>query len=225
MPGLMAFLAFMLVVIPTYGNFFPRHVSFLMAMRYYAGNWAYNIYLFRKPKGDRPGAAEKLEKLTCSSRSMQEQLASMIPDDQSLELAMAMMLSSRFMHMEGKPLFEALPRAVDDIDDYEWWEGEVLAGQVIGWNFGDGHLHDESLLTALQEQCGFEEGELRVVMVESLPLFGRKMKWRIVDAATGVIEEGETDLVSLRFETPYPTGEYAEALLRGRNGMRSPATS
>jgi hypothetical protein len=222
MPGLTAFLAFMLIAIPAYGNFVPKHVSFLMAMRYYAGNWPYNIYLFRKPRGDTPGAAEKLAKLTCSSGSMREQLSALIPDEESLELAMDMMLSSRFMHMQGKALLEALPRAVDDIDDYEWWEGEVLAGQVLGWNFGDGHLHNENLLSALQEQCGFEEGELRVVMVESLPLFGRKMKWRIVDAATGVIEEGETDLVGLRFETPYPAGEYAEALLRGRNGTRAP---
>ena len=35
----------------------PSRVSFLLAMRYYAGNWAYNIWLFR---GD---AVRKLAKL------------------------------------------------------------------------------------------------------------------------------------------------------------------
>ncbi len=219
-PLLVAFLAVMLVLVPTYGNFVPKHVSFLMAMRYYAGNWAYNVYLFKKATGDEPGASEKLKKLTCSSGSMREQLGPLLPDEQTLDMAMAMMLSSRFMHMQGKPLLEALPRAVDNIDDYEWWEGEVFAGQVLGWNFGDGHLNNENLLSAVQEQCGFEEGELRVVMVESLPLFGRKVHWKVVDAATGVLEEGDTDLVGMRFETPYPTGEYAEALLRGRSGNR-----
>ncbi len=219
-PLLVAFLAFCLVLIPAYGNLFPKHVSFLLAMRYYAGNWAYNIWLFKKPTDDGPGAAEKLHKLKCSSGSMREQLAPLLPDEQTLDLALDMMLASRFMHMQGKPLLEALPLAVDDIHDYEWWEGEVLAGQVLGWNFGDGHLNNENLLNVIQAQCEFEEGELRVVMVESLPLFGRKMHWRIVDAATGILEEGDTDLVGMRFETPYPAGEYAEALLRGRRGAR-----
>ena len=38
---------------PLYGNFVPSRVSFLLAMRYYAGNWAYSIWLFR---GDAPEA-------------------------------------------------------------------------------------------------------------------------------------------------------------------------
>ena len=35
------FLVVMLVVVPLLGNLFPSRISFLMAMRYYAGNWAY----------------------------------------------------------------------------------------------------------------------------------------------------------------------------------------
>ena len=56
---------------------------------------------------------------------------------------------------------------------YDWMEGEVLGGMVLGWNFGDGHLNHTQLLEAVQAQCGFEPGEVRVVMVESQPLFGR----------------------------------------------------
>ncbi len=107
-------------------------------------------------------------------------------------------MAHRFMHLEGRPLLEALPRAVDDIDDYEWMDGEVVGGMVLGWNFGDGHLNDEQLLDAVQAQCGFEPGELRVVMVESQPLFGRTMQWKIVDAASGVLERGETELAPMR---------------------------
>src|SRR5690606_38051508 len=40
-PGLAAFLLVMLVAIPLLGNLFPARISFLLAMRYYAGNWAY----------------------------------------------------------------------------------------------------------------------------------------------------------------------------------------
>ena len=131
-------------------------------------------------------------------------------------MALALSMAHRFMHLEGRPLLEALPRAVDDIDDYEWMEGEVLGGMVLGWNFGDGHLNDTQLLRAVQAQCGFEPGEVRVVMVESQPLFGRTMHWKIVDAASGLIDEGETEIARMRGLQPWPTGEYAEAFLRRR---------
>ena len=37
------------LLIPLYGNLRPERVSFLLSMRYYAGNWPYSIWLF---KGD-----------------------------------------------------------------------------------------------------------------------------------------------------------------------------
>ena len=48
-------------------------------------------------------------------------------------------------------------------------EGELISGVAVGWNFGDGHFHNEQLLAAVQERCGFAEGELRVVTIESQP--------------------------------------------------------
>jgi hypothetical protein len=201
------------VVVPLYGNLFPARVSFLLAMRYYAGNWAYNIGLFKK------GSAQKLHKLTKASGTLREQLETILPDTQAVEVACALSLAHRFMHLEGRPLLEALPLSVDDIDDYEWLDGELVAGVVLGWNFGDGHLNDLQLLEAVQAQCGFEEGELRVVMVESQPLFGRAMEWRIADAAKGVLRRGSTEIAPMRALPPWPTGRYAEALLRGRTAQ------
>jgi hypothetical protein len=166
-------------------------------MRYYAGNWAYNIWLFRK------GSTHKLARLTKPAGTMREQLATLLPDEQSVDVALALSMSHRFMHLEGRPLLEALPRAVDDIDDYEWVEGEVLGGSVIGWNFGDGHLNDTQLLEAVQAQCGFEPGELRVVSVESQPLFGRSMRWQVLDAATGLVDAGETAIGPARARQPW----------------------
>jgi len=210
MPALVAFLFVWVVVIPTLGNFFPARVSFLLSMRYYAGNWAYNIWLVRK------GCIDKLQKLTKPAGTMREQLASLLPNAHDVDLAVNFSMAHRFMHLEGRPLFEALPRAVDDIDDYEWMDGEVFGGMVIGWNFGDGHLNHTQLLDAVQAQCGFADGELRVVMVESQPLFGRTMRWKVVDAARGVLDEGETEIAPMRALQPWPAGESAEALLRGR---------
>lgn len=208
LPGLAAFLFFCLFVVPCYGNFVPSRVSFLLAMRYYAGNWAYNIWLVRK------GSAHKFKKLKKAAGTMREQLEKLLPDPTSVDVALTLSLAHRFMHLEGRPLLEALPKAVDDIEDYEWFEGEVLGGMVLGWNFGDGHLNDTRLLQAVQAQCGFEPGELRVVMVESQPLFGRTMHWKVVDAASGLVAEGRTEIARMKALQPWPTGEYAEALLR-----------
>jgi hypothetical protein len=210
MPLLAVFLFLALVVMQTYGNFVPKHVSFLLSMRYYAGNWAYNIWLFRKG-----GSIEKLKKLNKPAATMAEQLEKMGLDAEIVEMAKAMSMSMRFVHLQGRPLLEAIPRAVDDIENYEWQEGEVLGGQIIGWNFGDGHLNGKQLLDSVQAQCGFEEGELRVVSVESQPLFASTMDWQIFDAATGLIDEGQTELGPMRALQPWPMGEHAEAFLRG----------
>ena len=177
-------------------------------MRYYAGNWAYNVWLFQK------GAAEKLDRLSKPAGTLRQQLRRMLDGEESVEVALALSMAHRFMHLEGRPLLEALPRAVDDIEDYEWFEGEVLGGSIIGWNFGDGHLNHTQLLDAVQAQCGFDEGELRVVMVESQPLFGSTMHWRVFDAQSGLVDEGETEISPMRARQPWPAGPYAEAFGR-----------
>ena len=207
-PWLIGFLFVFLFVIPLYGNFVPRNVSFLMAMRYYAGNWAYNVWFFR---GD---AQQKLNRLTKAGLTMREQLSGMLDDEDDVDMAMLTMPAMRLMHLQGRVLHEAMPRALENVDDYEWMEGEVIAGLALGWNFGDGHLNDTQLLEAIQEQCDFEEGELRVVMVESQPLFGRTMAWKAVDAATGVIAEGESEVSRMRAWQAWPEGDAARAFLR-----------
>ena len=212
-PLLLAALLFSLAVVPTYGNFFPSRVSFLPSMRYYAGNWAYNVWLFKKG-----GATEKLGKLKKTSGTLYEQLADLIEDPLEFEYAKASMLASRFMHFEGRPLLEALPAAVDEIEDYEWHEGELLGGMILGWNFGDGHLNGEQLLRAIQPICGFEEGELRLISVESQPLFGPTMHWRVYDPVRGKVAEGKTVMSDYTDHQPWPTGEVAEALAGSRPG-------
>ena len=73
------------------------------------------------------------------------------------------------MHSHGRALNGLLPHAVDDVEAYEVREGELIAGVVLGYNFGDGHFHNQPLLEAVQERCHFEAGELRVVTLESQP--------------------------------------------------------
>jgi len=140
---------------------------------------------------------------------MQEQLENMIADPTELAAAKAMMLGSRFLHLQGRALLEALPVAVDEIEDYEWMEGETLGGTLLGWNFGDGHLNGEQLLRAIQPICQFEEGEVRLISVESQPLFGPTMHWRVYCPVQGKLAEGKATIADYKDHAPWPEGELA----------------
>ena len=191
-------LAVMLIVVPLVGNLFPRHVSFLFSMRYYAGNWANSVWLF---KGD---ARKKLEKLTTSASWPEAQLLRLY--DRRIAVGLiGKVIAFRTMHLHGRAYQRLLPRAVERVEDYEWADGEIVAGYALGWNFGEGHLHDEGLLRAVQAQCGFEEGELRCIFLESQPLFGSELEWRIADAKTGEVARGAVKLTELRELQPWPT--------------------
>ena len=211
-PLLTAAMLFSLVAVPLLGNFFPAYVSFLPSMRYYAGNWAYNVWLFNKERG----ARSKLEKIKKPCGTVLDQLENMIEDPTALAMAKAQMHTSRFLHLQGRPLLEALPEAVDDIDDWEWQEGETFGGTILGWNFGDGHLNGEQLLRAMQPICQFEEGDLRLISVESQPLFGPTMHWRVYCPVKGKLAEGKTVIADYKGHAPWPEGEVAEAITGGR---------
>lgn len=80
------------------------------------------------------------------------------------------------------------------MDRYTIREGEFVCNTLVGWNFGDGHLHDERLIAAVQRQLGFAAGELRVMYVESQPINRKTQSYRVIDAALGVVERGTWDV-------------------------------
>ena len=197
-PVLIGFLVVALFVVPLLGNLMPSRISFLSAMRYYAGNWAYSVWLF---KGD---SSKKLDThLTKSAPRVQEQLRGMYDED-TITATISKVMAFRAMHLHGRCLQELLPKAVDNIDDYEYLDGELVAGVVVGWNFGEGHLHNMQLLRAVQEQCQFAEGELRCIFVESQPMGRATHAWTIADAATGVRESGQIVVKDLLDLQPWP---------------------
>jgi hypothetical protein len=193
---LAVFLIAMLVLVPLIGNLIPSRVSFLLSMRYYAGNWPFSIWLFR---GD---SYRKLARMTMTSPWVEDQLAMFYERKVSVGL-ISKVLAFRMMHLHGRALPVLLPKAVDDLEEYYYAEGEVVCGMVLGWNFGDGHLHSEQLLRAVQAQCGFEAGELRCLQVESQPLGRETLAWRIVDAKTGVLESGEISVSEMQSRQPW----------------------
>jgi hypothetical protein len=186
----------MCVAVPLLGNLFPAKVPFLLSMRYYAGNWAYSIWFFR---GD---SHRRLDRIKKSSGWVYDQLERLY--DRGLCIGVGgKVMAFRLMHLHGRALSELVPQALPTFSDYEWMDGELVAGMVLGWNFGDGHLHREQLLRSVQAQCAFEEGELRCIMVESQPLGRGTLHYRILDAKTGPLQEGHVEIEALRRRQPW----------------------
>ena len=198
-PLLIVSLALIGVVIPVIGNLFPEKISFLPSMRYYAGNWATTIWLFRKD----PDAEQKLDKGVYKVAPVAVEQLSKQYGSEMAHYFMDKALAFRSMHSHGRALNALTVRAVDEVDDYYVREGEVVAGVVAGWNFGDGHFHHEQLLEAVQEQVGFEPGECRVIMLESQPFHIQRQHYRIHDAASGLLEEGWVDVAEMVKRGPW----------------------
>lgn len=188
------------VGVPLLGNLQPDRVPFLLAMRYYAGNWAYSVWLFRK------GSERKLRCLVTSSAWIYDQLGRLY-DRATAVSVVGKVMAFRLMHLHGRLLPRLLPKAVPRLEDYEWIDGELVAGMVLGWNFGDGHLHREPLLHAIQAQCNFEPGELRCIMVEAQPLGRDSLHYRVLDASQGLLEEGEALISELRDVQPWGSAQ------------------
>lgn len=199
-PLLIAFLLVSLLLIPLFGNLFPAWISFLLGMRFYAGNWAYSVWLFRDDAEDRIA-----EKITTTSAIPSRQLGLMY-DQTTIEKIMSRVISFRLMHLHGRVLHNVVPKAVDNIDRYTWRDGELVCGVVVGWNFGDGHLHNEHLLRAMQRRCDWESGQVRVIFVDPQPIFRPHLDWRICDAKDGQLDQGRVLVQDLVDRQPYPTG-------------------
>ena len=190
------------VLIPIIGNLFPEKVSFLPGMRYYAGNWATSLWLFGKDTQAEKKLDERVDKVATSTV---EQLAKLYGRE-TAEYFLEKSLAFRAMHSHGRALNALMARAVDDVEAYDIRDGELVSGIVAGWNFGDGHFHHHQLLEAVQEQCAFEPGELRVVALEGQPAHVQRQHYRILDAATGVLEEGWVDVAEMVKRGPWLEG-------------------
>lgn len=186
-----------LVVLPVWGNIDPRAVSFLPAMRYYAGNWATSAWFF---KGDAEDRLE--EKLVTSCKLPKNQLA-MMYDPQTVALMASKIQAWRSMHTHGRAHNGLAQRVVGDGEGWEIREGETVAGFALGWNFGEGHLHNSQLLKAIQARCDFEAGEVRVMVLESQPIHQGTQHYEIWDAKLGLLEEGDVLVSDMLTRQPW----------------------
>ena len=128
------------------------------------------------------------------------------------------------MHSHGRALNALLPHAVDDVEDYDVREGELISNVVNGWNFGDGHFHGRQLLEAIQDRCGFERGDVRVIALESEATGSGRQRYQIWDPVDGLLEEGFVGVRDMITRQPWLDERYdvPVAVDRGAVGDEEP---
>ena len=202
MPWAMVLIAAALCFFPVLGNLRPDLVSFLPSMRQYAGNWASATWAFA------PGAEEKLDQhVVRPAKNTRTQLLASYPPEVA-DVVMHQLLAWRSLHSQGRALYSLMMRHLgSDIDTYTLREAEFSCNSLVAFNFGDGHLHDERLIAALQRRCNFAPGEFTVAWIESQPIHRGTQRFKVIDAALGVIETGTYRVVDAINEQPWlPNG-------------------
>lgn len=185
-PVVLGLVALGLALGPVLGNLRPDLVSFLPAMRYYAGNWPTSTWIFDHDAYERIDAA-----ITKAAKGPEKQLRIFYDDPQCFAL-LQKAWGWRSLHVSGRALLGLLPRATEgrDPDELLVRDGEWTGGFLLGYNFGDGHWHGRKLLQAVAEQVELQPGDVRIIELESQPLGDPTQRYAIVDAVEGVLEEG-----------------------------------
>lgn len=182
------------------GNLFPRKVSFLPGMRYYAGNWDTSLWCIK------PSAAAKIENGIVAIASMPAaQMEKFYGSKETAEMYQYMGYAFRSFNTHGRAMFTLAHRlmAGGDEADYVLTDGERICSTAIGWNFGDGHMHNEQLIAALQKRCQFEPGEVRVLVLDAQPIHKQRQEYRLIDAATGEFERGYVMVADMVTRQPW----------------------
>ncbi len=185
---------------PILGELRPDLVSFLPGMRQYSGNWATAVWAMR------PGVEERLKELPLVIPQV-DQLIAMKYEPDHAEMMAQRILGWRSMHGQGRGLFSVAYEHLDDIDARTVREGELVCNTILGWNFGDGHLHNKHLIDAVQRRLQFAPGDLVVVYAEGQPLHKKTQEYQVIDAALGVVERGTWTSLDCVAEQPWlPNG-------------------
>ena len=200
-PWLALIVAAGLLFFPMLGNLRPDKVSFLPSMRQYAGNWASAVWALA------PGAEAKLDRVTRSARNQVDQFIDFGYEPHWAEITAQRTIAWRSMHSQGRGLFSLLLTHLPDVDTRTVREGEFICNSLIGFNFGDGHLHNEDLIRAVQDEAVFEPGECVIAWVESEAFGSGVQHYQLIDAALGVIERGTWKVADAVAEQPWlPNG-------------------
>jgi hypothetical protein len=189
-----------MVAVVVAGNLMPRKISFLPGMRYYAGNWDTTLWCIK------PSAEDKINSGLVSIANMPAaQLEKFYGSKEAAQIPIYMGYAFRGFNTHGRALFTLAHRAMagHNEDDYSVTDGERICSTALGWNFGDGHMHNEQLIAAMQRRCHFEPGEVRVVLLDAQPIHRQTQRYRLVDAATGEFERGYVNVGDMVARQPW----------------------
>ena len=106
------------------------------------------------------------------------------------EIFMQKAMAWRTMHSQGRALMSLMMRHLDRLENYRIREAEFVCTTLVGWQFGDAHLHNEHTIEAVQKRCNFAPGECVIVWIESQPIHKKTLEYKVIDAALGVVERG-----------------------------------
>jgi hypothetical protein len=182
------------------GNLFPHKVSFLPGMRYYAGNWDTTLWCIK------PSAETKINDHLVAIASMpQAQLEKVYGSPEAAQIPVYLGYAFRAFNTHGRAMFTLAHRAMPAgrEGEYSVTDGERICSTAIGWNFGDGHMHNEQLIAAMQQRCRFEPGEVRVVLLDAQPIHKQTQEYRLVDAAAGEFESGMVEVADMVTRQPW----------------------
>ncbi len=189
-PLLIAMIAVACVGLPLLGSLRPDKVSFLPSMRYYAGNWATTQWLFRKGSGAERRLDERIAK---PARLVGEQVAKIYDDPELAEYLLNKGLAFRAMHSHGRALNALLPHAVDDVEAYDCARGRADLQRRQRLELRRRPLPRAAAARggagALRVRAGRGAGDRAGVRAAAGAERGRQ-RYRIHDAATGLVEEG-----------------------------------
>jgi hypothetical protein len=153
------------------------------------GNGPVSLWLFH-----RDGAEERFDMSVVKPAPVVSRQLRRTDAAPHAELLQYAPLAARVLNLNGRALLSLLGRAVEDLDSYVLRDGELVAGVALGASYGGGRLHDGQLIDAIQFECDFEPGQLRVIALDAMPLGGAAQRYRIFDAADGLIDTGTVEL-------------------------------
>lgn len=181
---------------PCVWGMYPARLSHLFAHATVSGNYPVSVWLIRRAQ------AEKLDKLVTLTK---------LPPDQLRIVFKHPDLSSRYLYrvlanrvrstLSARVLLRLIPLAVKGnlplLDEYLIHEGDMMAQWLLGWNFNDGHLSGERLLSEVQARGEFEKMELMHLSIEPFPVLASNRNactWTLRDEVGSVIETGSIDI-------------------------------
>jgi hypothetical protein len=196
-----------ILIFPILGNNRPDLVNFLASMRQYAGNWASAMWAFA------PGCEKKLDDHLVKAALMQKQQLQLKEPllghpEPVAEVMMHQLLGFRSLHSQGRALNSIMLNQLgEDINTYTPREAEFSCNAIIGFNFGEGHLHSVRMLNAIQKRCNFAPGEFIVVWIESEPILRGRCEYWVWDAGVGIVERGSYSVAEACSQQPWlPNG-------------------